>query len=375
MEKQQFEFDDLFESKENKHENYNTPKVNNYDKSRGIIIILTYFLFFIVLSEILVLIFFSIPSTKIDFTATEHVVYTLKKEKGVSFTTVALFDSLEDKDSVDHIIFGEYVVLLTKGLFTEEEMSAFTSYDIQMLYIGNPMVIDGTHVLRINNAEVSGFFYEYVTPTFDISLNATKGITTTAGLITNFIVYLAAGIVLVYMSFKVLKMDFALLPKDALKILSMIGMGYLFLIAGNIISSTLSSILSVLLNHQITTSANQAGIYEFLKTPFAVLIIIPIVIGAPIVEELVFRKGFFSIIKNKWLALVLGSLLFGLIHVLSEATFAAFLINLIVYSSSGFAFGFVYIYYKENIYAPMFIHAVSNLVSVLAFYLMPSLGV
>ena len=87
---------------------------------------------------------------------------------------------------------------------------------------------------------------------------------------------------------------------------------------------------------------------------------------APIVEELVFRKSFFAVIKNKWIALVLSSFVFGIIHALSTAgTFQTKLIYAIPYFSSGLAFGIAYIRSDKNIIVPIACHMFNNIVATL----------
>ncbi|MDY0316634.1 MAG: CPBP family intramembrane glutamic endopeptidase, partial [Acholeplasmatales bacterium] len=128
--------------------------------------------------------------------------------------------------------------------------------------------------------------------------------------------------------------------------------------------SVLATVLSDIFNYTAKTSVNQAAIIQMLNSPYMILMVINAVIFAPIVEELVFRKAFFSLIKNKWVALVVSSFMFSLIHIISEPTLGGFMVNLVIYGASGVGFGYIYLNHKENIYSTIIVHALWNLMSI-----------
>ncbi len=366
-EKKEYTFDDLFENKPN---NLEEPSINEYTKSKSGLIIGVYFILFVFFATIVQLVLLTIPSMTESYNSTEAAVRYLAENKAISYTSLEEYNNLENKDRVDSVVKGDFVILLSPGILEGE---TFTDEFIETIFSGEKFIYDEKSIERVENTEITGFFASTFNPNFDFSAEKYFNFTNEAGIISNFIIYMIGIVVLVILSIQVLKADYASLNKKLLPILSMLGMGYLFMIGGNIISGALSEILSKLLNHTADTSVNQESINAMLTSSLAPLMIFVAVVGAPIVEELVFRKAFFSLIKNQWTALVVSSLVFSLMHILGETTFAGFLINLIVYGTSGVALGFVYIYYKRNIYAPIFVHALSNLVSVLAFYLLPGL--
>lgn len=145
----------------------------------------------------------------------------------------------------------------------------------------------------------------------------------------------------------------------------MVVVGYLFLMIGNILSNFLSTVVRNFSNTKEIISLNQFYINKILNSSSAYLMIVPTVILAPIIEELVFRKAFFSLFKNDIVALIVSSLVFGLIHVSGESGIYL-LVNLIIYAIPGFALGFVYLKNNKNIYPVIFVHALTNLISVLA---------
>lgn len=97
-----------------------------------------------------------------------------------------------------------------------------------------------------------------------------------------------------------------------------------------------------------------------------------VVIYAPFVEELVFRKSLKDVFKNGFLYIVVCALLFAGIHILSSydpaATFDKLqLLFAIPYGALGGIFGYIY-YKKDNIFISIFFHALHNLI-IVAFYI------
>lgn len=151
-----------------------------------------------------------------------------------------------------------------------------------------------------------------------------------------------------------------------------------FMLSG--LGSILSSLLSSLTKSELT-SANQAAIKSNLQSNF-IISIVPIVLLAPIIEEIVFRGVILSGIRaflqhyvdidttkkiriyqdiqfyiHEIGAIILSSMLFALIHLSSNwdqwVYFPA-------YFCGGLALGGIYVWNKERIYASMIIHAVYN---------------
>lgn len=88
---------------------------------------------------------------------------------------------------------------------------------------------------------------------------------------------------------------------------------------------------------------------------------------APFVEEIVFRKTFKDIIKNKYLLLIICGLTFGTIHVIESYTKITDL--LYIFSYGVFGSVFAYIYYKTNtVFTSMFFHFIHNIMLVLIYF-------
>lgn len=98
---------------------------------------------------------------------------------------------------------------------------------------------------------------------------------------------------------------------------------------------------------------------------------IMVVILGPIVEELVFREGFFKLIPNKYAALLVSSLVFGIVHVLSTNTnFSDSLFLTLPYFASGAVLGYLYIKNDSNITVTIGLHMFMNLVSLILMVLL-----
>lgn len=94
-----------------------------------------------------------------------------------------------------------------------------------------------------------------------------------------------------------------------------------------------------------------------------------VIIFAPIVEELIFRRGLKDGIKNNTLYLIVSTLLFASIHLITLFTEDFSLVSdwpqllyIIPYSGLGLAFGLAYIKTK-TIYSSIFIHMLQNILS------------
>jgi membrane protease YdiL (CAAX protease family) len=96
-----------------------------------------------------------------------------------------------------------------------------------------------------------------------------------------------------------------------------------------------------------------------LISKFPVYSMISAIIFSPFIEELVFRKSFKDIIKNKNIYFILSGLLFGLAHALTEIDSIFDLLYIIPYGALGYAFAMAYDKTK-SIFTSMFIHLVHN---------------
>ncbi len=89
-----------------------------------------------------------------------------------------------------------------------------------------------------------------------------------------------------------------------------------------------------------------------------IYIYISVVIFAPLIEELVFRGGFFYLFRNKYVFVLASGLAFGLVHVLGASSWHQFLF-IIPYAIPGFAFALA-LYETRNLYVPIAMHFLHN---------------
>lgn len=199
-------------------------------------------------------------------------------------------------------------------------------------------------------------------------------------LIVNIFTYLIAVIGVVIISFKWIKKDLSTMTGKC------IGYGFLglaIMLGVNVIATIILQLFGI-----NDTSTNQSSIEQIMKSDNGLLLMgITTIILAPIVEELVFRKSIFKLFKNKiYLALVVSSLAFGALHVISpalsilleifqgNATYTDLikeLFYLIPYSLMGLPFGFVYIKTNKNITTAIIAHMLNNIFSFISIIILP----
>lgn len=149
--------------------------------------------------------------------------------------------------------------------------------------------------------------------------------------------------------------------------------GFGFAFAGGIVANAVRNLLEIFLDIPGGEAVNQISIELAMKSAGAPLMILSALILAPIVEELIFRKTIFELSRNKWLGLVISSVLFGLIHVSSElmtlTSFGHFLYVFVPYVFMGAGFGVAYIVYKQNVLTTIGAHMLWNLFAIISVFL------
>ncbi|WP_050613424.1 CPBP family intramembrane glutamic endopeptidase [Bacillus testis] len=129
-------------------------------------------------------------------------------------------------------------------------------------------------------------------------------------------------------------------------------------LGGKMIAAVFLIIISFFFDFNLEfTSRNQDAVEEMMRTSYIAFFHITIL--APIIEEFFFRKIIIGHIfsQHKYVGLIISSLLFGGMHVVTSFT----LIGMIIYSSIGFSLGLVYI--KTNrLEASVVAHSFNNLI-------------
>ncbi len=271
-----------------------------------------------------------------------------------------------------HTSAGFYQVEINQGMFeviaeelylTEDGFLSITSGEKDrwsnnapiVFYIPSddiaPMIVD-TEINTDNNLIPAGFLLQS-----DFSQ------------LFSFTVYLAMTIPMIFILMPSLKIDLPEFKRQQTgEIFAKVGIGVLYIYGMNIAMLVVGNIFNDLFNVPDQISANQLSINQALASPYFFLTIIMAVVCAPIVEELVFRKSFFGLIKNQTTALIISSLVFGAIHISTELIEGNLLLaisNSLSYIGGGLILGFIYMQNKKNIYVNILVHAVYNLIGVI----------
>jgi len=111
-----------------------------------------------------------------------------------------------------------------------------------------------------------------------------------------------------------------------------------------------------------TTSLNQELIEQAIASPMAWAVFIAVVIIAPVLEEMIFRKCLFGMFQdsfkvNRALTIFFSTLLFSFIHVLDFGS----LHLIFLYVPYALVLSLAYSYSDDNYYVPLTMHLINNL--------------
>lgn len=199
-------------------------------------------------------------------------------------------------------------------------------------------------------------------PLFDSSI---EGFSSIINASYNMIVYVVIAIPLVILNKDYLIKDHKRI-NDTDKFAKFLIISVILMFITNLVSSLLQNLIVS------GVSDNEKNIQEIYQNKFTFVIMFPqVVLLAPLVEELIFRKSFFNLFKNKYISLIISSLIFGFMHVTS--TFTRLLVTysfqkslyftmgyVIPYLFSGIFFGLIYIKSNRNIYTSITCHLINN---------------
>lgn len=182
----------------------------------------------------------------------------------------------------------------------------------------------------------------------------------TSSATANLVMYLIIFIVLFCTGFKVIKEDFITLREKSAKVAFWIPVG---LIVTYVIYFTVAICLTPYLTDQ---SENQQSINQILSSSptNALMMIICATIIGPFVEEFIFRHALFKIIKVDFFAIIISSILFGLLHTIDSGYETQQLIlQTLPYCAFGFGIAATYSCSKHNLWVTTIIHMFINTVS------------
>lgn len=127
---------------------------------------------------------------------------------------------------------------------------------------------------------------------------------------------------------------------------------------------------SVLGKHNVITSTaqNQTDIEAMLSGGGLIMMILAAGVIGPFCEEVVFRKAFFNLFKSKELGILVSSLAFGMIHIISSIgtyNLTSMALMTFPYIAGGVALGIIYIKNDCNVITSTIVHMLTNIISII----------
>lgn len=379
QEKEIITFEELFKGE--KKQTSKRPPENN---KRGYTYsLLFYALVMYVVASILVILMMNMPSFTKTWTEDELVMDAVASDAGgFALVTTDVWNTyLSDYgDYVKTVGFyygyvlvinssnTEYYHLLMDPDFTESEV--IDPSKVELIIAFNSTVTAWTEDVEI--AIYQGKNAPKPT-TFTVDANIIEGpvtsITGEASSILNFVIYLIMVPGIIYFMKSDLILDFKDTKDKKREIIVPIIIGYAYVWVGNIVSTFLSTYLAGALDLEVGEAANQQAIISAVTSSAGILMIISAVFIGPVIEELIFRKAIFGLIKSNTVALIVSTFVFGLIHVISETSVQAAIVNGVSYFVMGFVFSYIYLKAERNVMIPIIVHIINNAVSILLILL------
>ncbi len=179
---------------------------------------------------------------------------------------------------------------------------------------------------------------------------------------------LAVAICLVILLKKALKNDLEQFRSQKLKSFGKIVSGMVMIYVTLLIVQN----IILLINKEQLGSDNEEYISKLFTKDYLRLTILffDLVVLAPFVEELVFRKaifGLFGNVKNKIYPILASGFIFGIMHIMINPSEY---LQSIPYIAMGLVLGFTYYRSNENIYINVGIHMLNNLISYVSYLLL-----
>ena len=286
----------------------------------------------------------------------------------------ARLDKDEPKEQINEQIINEPAPVVAE---TDLYQYGVKRYWLNILFYYLMMLIGSSIIVMIVTAIVATTSKDPIIIDNKIIPSAANTIQTWTQILT----YVVLIGVLVLLSIKDLKYDTSRLKPNIKKIILTAVIGVAVMYATSLLLNVLYTVLKLQGDSQ-----NQMEIESMLKNATMIekaLYAIIIVIVAPLVEEIIFRKSLFGVfkklkIKKIYIVLITGAI-FGLMHITSaivgyivEGQYSLigpeFLFG-ITYIAMGIIFGYVYYKSDENIYSSLILHIINNLISVILVFI------
>ncbi len=370
-EKEIIKFEDLFESEHKPTQSDQGP----VGKGRYSSAILVYLLIMFVFASVLFIALSGVPSLQKtyneDEVLLENISYDTQSLAIMDLTIYDAYKSTYDNYIAEIGIYEGYAILTNinntyyEALFMPNGETTINPTVIANVFSQNPTTTTWNGEIAIHlYAGTSQTLPDFFTGTYTEVTGPVTQFSDFANSLINFIIYIVLLPLLILVLKRDLVFDYQIIMKQKNRWASIIIIGYLYLMIGNALANLGSSALGNLFGVSPDESINQLTIIRALDSNGVIFMIVSAVILGPLVEEMIFRKSIFGLIKNDVLALIVSSLVFGSIHLVGEASVMSALVNGLSYFVMGAVFGLIYIQNKRNIYASLSVHILTNLVSV-----------
>lgn len=382
QEKEHITFEEMFK-KEIKPEKRQKP-----DNKKGhIYAILVYALIMYVISTVLVLVMIDMPSFTQEMIEEERVIYEVANNPdGLAMIPSRTWNSYREryKHAIEVLgLYDDYVIIIhpynlpnAEDTFYSPLSGEGSEYVFDQALLIEAIQVNPTITTWADGRELM-LIQSFLLPEpiifgapADVIEGPTRFLTTDASALLNFMIYLIMIPGIIYFMKTDLQIDWMDIKAKGKEIIIPIIIGYGLVWVGNFASSFISSYLSDLLKLDIGEAVNQQAIIGAVQSNLGFLMIISAVFIGPVIEELIFRKALFGLIKKDTVALIVSTLIFGLIHVVGEASIAEAIVNGVSYFVMGFVFGYIYLKNDRNIWVPTIVHIINNGISILFILLL-----
>ncbi len=387
-EKEIITFEELYKSeKRPRNEKYSRNNQDPTYKKSYWYTILYYALVMYVVASIMVLVMYGMPQFTITMNEDERIVDAVASTTdGLTIIQESIWDNYSDTygDYVEAV--GQYnenyIVLVNKNNIHYPEVLCtrapitqallLDSSKLEAVISSSPTVTEwaeGASIQIFVSSTLSQITYPIAAPSEMIQGSMTF-LSADASSILNFLIYLFLLPGIYYFMRLDLKIDFIEAKNKKKGIILPIIIGYAYVWVGNLVANFFSTYISQAMDVQMGEAANQQAVISAVTSSTGILMIVSAVIIGPIIEELVFRKAVFGLISNNTVALIVSTLVFGFIHVMSEASVTEAIINGSSYFVMGFVFSFIYLKSDRNIMIPIAVHILNNAISILLIFVL-----
>ena len=197
------------------------------------------------------------------------------------------------------------------------------------------------------------FYYGRYTQYIPIYLFNLKKGTVNSSLILSLFSNAVEFLFLLWFFRKDLKVDFSKFKKN---IKSNLDIGFKYWVIG-VLLMFFSNLLIISILPNID-SQNEVMVQKMIDSMPWVMFINTAILG-PFIEEMVFRRGFRLIIKNKWTFVLISGLVFGLMHIIFSFSNVYEFVLMFPYAFVGCSYALSY-YETDSIFTPITMHMLHN---------------